>query len=109
MVAKSSTVNHHIHLMDSEMWPNPWELLAENIYCNVAKAIGMCYTLLLIGVEDVSLVEATDNTGNEAILVLVDSAKYILNYWPDTVVNNSLQDFTIKRYINIDILKQKIR
>ena len=101
-------VNHHLHILDSDNWPGPWELLVENTYCVVARALGICYTLYLTGVDDIKLVEATDKSGNDVVLVLVDNAKYILNYWPDTVLSNSLSDFTIKREINISSLKRKI-
>jgi len=106
---KAPLVNHHLHLMDTEAWPNPWELLAENTYCTIARALGMCYTLLLTEVKDIELVQAFDNFGNDVVLVLVDRAKYVLNYWPDTVVNNSSKDFTIKRRIEIEKIIQKIR
>ena len=105
---KAPLINHYLHLYDMENWPDPWVLLAENSYCTVARALGICYTLLLVGLEDVKLVEATDEQGYDVVLVLVDNAKYILNYWPDTIVNNSLTNFTIKREFDITQLKQKI-
>jgi hypothetical protein len=101
-------VNHHLHLLDSQSWPGPWDLLEENTYCTVARALGMCYTLLLIGVEDIELVEATDLQGEDMVLVLVDSAKYVLNYWPDTVLNNNSTDFTIKRHIDVSAIHSKL-
>lgn len=105
---KAPLVNHHLHILDSENWPGPWDLLVENTYCTVARALGMCYTLLLLGVTDIDLVEATDTQGEDMVLVLVDSAKYVLNYWPDTVVNNNSNDFTIKRHINVSPIKLKL-
>lgn len=30
-----------------ETWPNPWELIQENYYCDLAKALGIVYTLHL--------------------------------------------------------------
>ena len=101
-------VNYFLHISDVVNWPDPWELLVENSYCYIARALGMCYTLYMTGVNDLVLVEASDNMGNDVILVLVDDAKYILNYWPDTVVNSCLQDFKIKRNIDIAILLQKL-
>lgn len=101
-------VNRHLHILDSDTWPDPWELLVENTYCTVARALGMCYTLLLLGISDIELVEATDKNGEDVVLVLVDRAKYVLNYWPDTVVNNYSNDFTIKRVIDLTDLQQKI-
>lgn len=106
---KAPLVNHHLHLLDSENWPNPWDLLVENTYCTVARALGMCYTLLLTGVEDVVLVEATDTQGEDMVLVLVDRAKYVMNYWPDTVVNNNSNDFSIKRHIDVSAIKLKLK
>jgi hypothetical protein len=101
-------IQHYLHIHDIYNWPDPWELLVENTYCEVARALGMCYTLYMISIKDFELVEATDNLGNDVVLVLVDHAKYVLNYWPETVVNNNLQDFSIKKLINIASLLQKI-
>ena len=101
-------VNHYLHIYDIYNWPDPWELLVDNTYCTVARALGMCYTLRMTGIDDAKIVEATDKFGNDVVLVLVDNAKYVLNYWPDTVVNNCLQDFSIKKYIDIAVLLKKI-
>jgi hypothetical protein len=105
---KTPLVNHYLHTFDIDNWPNPWELLVENQYCYVARALGICYTLHMIGEKKFELVEAVDNMGNDVVLVLVDDAKYILNYWPNTVVNNCLQDFTITRSINLNRLLEKL-
>jgi hypothetical protein len=102
-------VNHHLHILDSHIWPDPWELLVENTYCSVAKALGMCYTMLLLNITDIKMVEATDMQGEDLVLVLVDDAKYILNYWPDTVLSNKLSNFTVKRNIDITDLELKIK
>lgn len=91
-------VNHHLHTMDLTDWPGPWDLLVENTYCYVARALGMCYTLLLTGVTNFEMVEATDTGSEDVILIIVDGT-YILNYWPDTVKTNKLSDFTITRSI----------
>lgn len=101
-------VNYHLHILDTKTWPDPWELLAENTYCTIARALGICYTLLLVGVNDIKMVEATDKHGEDVVLVLVDDAKYILNYWPNTVVNNCSKDFTTKRHVDIGHIQQKL-
>lgn len=105
---KAPLVSHHLHLLDSESWPGPWDLLVENTYCSVARALGMCYTLILLGITDIEIVEATDLNGEDVVLVLVDSAKYVLNYWPDTVVNNCSADFTIKRRVSMANVHKKL-
>lgn len=100
--------NHYLHPDDIETWPGPWELLNDNEFCYYARALGMIYTLLLLGVDDVDFVEALDYNNNEVVLVLVDNAKYVLNYWPNMVVNNNLNEFSITKRINIDSLRRKI-
>lgn len=101
-------VNHHLHPYDMDNWPGPWELLSENTYCELARALGMCYTLVLIGVTDIKLVLATNEMGDDVVLVLVDSAKYILNYWPNTVISNNLKDFKIVTELNTQKIIEKI-
>lgn len=105
---KAPLVNHYLHPHDIENWPNPWELLSENIYCDVARALGMCYTLLLLGINDIDLVLAKDDNNEDVVLVLVANAKYILNYWPDTVLNNNLSDFSVLEKLDINKLVNKI-
>jgi len=99
--------NHYLHPDFMDEWPDPWQLLNENLYCSYARGLGMIYTLLLLGAKNIELVEATDDNSEDVILVLVDNAKYILNYWPDTVLNNSLSQFTIKKNINIRQIIEK--
>ena len=101
-------VNHYLHSTDISNWPNPWDLLVENTYCTLARALGMCYTLHMIDIKDFELVEDKDNMGNELPLVLVDHAKYVLNYWPDTVISNTSADFSIKKTLDISTLLQKL-
>lgn len=105
---RAPLVIHHLHPQDTENWPDPWQLLVENTYCEVARALGICYTLLLLGVDDIKIAEATDKMGNDVVVVLVDNAKYVLNYYPDTVLSNTSNDFTIKRTVILDNIKRKI-
>jgi hypothetical protein len=101
-------INHYLHPSDLPNWPGPWELLVENTYCTLARGLGMCYTLLLMNITDIKYVLAKDIDGNEVPLVLVDNAKYILNYWPDTVISNNLQDFNIVNKLDIKTINNKI-
>jgi hypothetical protein len=105
---KAPLINHHLHPYDIDNWPDPWELLSENTYCEVARALGMCYTLLLLDVIDIKLVLATNEMGDDVVLVLVDNAKYVLNYWPNTVISNSLQDFKVIQELQLDTIIKKI-
>ena len=105
---KAPLVTHYLHQSEISAWPGPWELLVENTYCTIARALGMCYTLLLIGITDIELVLAKNNMGDDVVLVLVDNAKYILNYWPNTVISNSLTEFTITKKLDITTITEKI-
>ena len=100
--------NHYLHPDFIKDWPNPWELISDNTYCYYARALGMIYTLLLLGNKNIDLVEAFDDNNNEVVLVLYDNAKYVMNYWPGTVLNNSITDFKITRKHDLVPLYSKI-
>lgn len=100
--------NHYLHPADIKTWPDPWQLLDDNMYCNYARALGMIYTLTLLGIKDIDLAFCTDYNSIDVVLVLVDNAKYALNYWPNTVVNNKLSDFTVVRHYDITPIIQKV-
>lgn len=102
------TQHYYLHTDFIKDWPSPWQLLSDNTYCYYARALGMIYTLLLLGNKNIDLVDAKDDNSNEVVLVLVDDAKYVLNYWPDTVVNNRITDFVITRQHDITPLYSKI-
>jgi len=101
-------VNHYLHPDDIAEWPNPWELLYDNNYCYYARALGMIYTLILLGIKDVDLCTARDYNNIDVVLVTVDRAKYVMNYWPNSVVNTTFTEFTHVKKINIEPLFDKI-
>lgn len=102
-------INHHLHWADMESWPDPWTLLSENIYCTLTRALGMCYTLLMSDIHDVQLVVANDPQCEEHNLVIVGRDKYILNFWPNSVLSTNLTDFSIVRTLSLDGIKKKIQ
>lgn len=101
-------VNHYLHPDDIANWPDPWDLLNDNIYCYYARALGIIHTLLLLGIKDIDLVEAIDYNDNAVVLVLVDCAKYVMNYWPNMVINTDLTTINVKKRIDIASLVKKI-
>lgn len=101
-------VNHYLHPYEVSTWPGPWDLLNDNEYCYFARGLGMVYTLLLMGVTCIDFCVATDDNSEEVVIVLVDNAKYVLNYWPDSVLNITLQQFKIVQSIDLDEIKQKL-
>lgn len=44
---KKPTVDFHIDPHDPSRWPEPWELIKENIFCEFAKILAIYYTLRL--------------------------------------------------------------
>ncbi len=79
------TVNHYLHWDDHEHWPTPWELLADNIYCDVARALGMLYTVSMLGRKDVGNIELVQTKRYN--LVQLQAGKYILNWCPGEILN----------------------
>lgn len=105
---KAPLVNHYLHPADTVDWPNPWELISDNNYCKYARGLGMVYTLMLLGIKDIDFVDCLDDNSENVCLVLVDNAKYVLNWYPDSVLNTNLSNFTNIKKIDITPLKQKI-
>jgi hypothetical protein len=100
--------NHYLHPADTPDWPGPWELISDNNYCKYARGLGMVYTLLLLGIKDIDFVDCLDDNSENVCLVLVDNAKYIMNWYPNSVLNTTLSSFTSIKKIDITPLKQKI-
>ena len=98
--------NYYLHWDDRAQWPDPWQLLQDNIYCDVARGLGILYTLALLeraDIQDAKLVEAgSDN------LVLVDGEKYTLNWEPDIIVNICPDKVNVRRVITQQEVLQKI-
>jgi hypothetical protein len=86
---------YYLHWDDQNTWPDPWQLLSDDIYCEVARGLGILYTVTLLDRADLapaSLILTADGTN----LVQVGREKYILNWEANTVVNTNLE-FTIQR------------
>ena len=98
---KTPLVNHYLHSNDIDNWPGPWELLVENNYCQIARGLGMVYTLQLLGIKDIDFCLALDDNKEECALVMVDRAIYVMNYYPNTVISNSLTDFKVNSHIDM--------
>lgn len=86
---------YYLHWDDQTIWPDPWQLLSDNIYCEIARGLGIVYTIRLLDRADFNSVELvlTDMGHN---LVLIDESKYILNWEPNSIVN-TFQEVKIHR------------
>jgi len=86
---------YYLHWDDQVTWPDPWQLLSDDVYCDLARALGILYTITLLDRADMASARLilTDTGLN---LVQVDKTKYILNWEPHVIVNTNLE-FQIKR------------
>ena len=83
-------VNYNLDPSDPKTWPDPWTLLAENYWCDVAKALGIIYTIYFTHHRNtpMKLRVYYDYKDKERYTVAwLDDGKYILNYWPYEIVN----------------------
>ena len=86
---------YYLHWDDQNSWPDPWQLLSDDTYCELARGLGILYTITLLDRADLAPVDLI-LTHDSANLVQVGKEKYILNWQPDTVVNTNLE-FQIQR------------
>ena len=96
---------YYLHWDDLGTWPDPWQLLSDNIFCDLARGLGMLYTITLLNREDTADTKLVlTKSGHN--LVLVDKTKYILNWNPDTIVNINLETQVQRQLTQIQIQKQ---
>jgi hypothetical protein len=100
---------YYLDYNDPARWPDPWTLVSENVFCDLAKALSIMYTVYFSEHKsniDIELrVYKCTETGYEYNLVWVDGGKYILNY-SNSVVNKEqvLQSLKLlKKYSATDI------
>jgi hypothetical protein len=77
---------YYLHWDDQPNWPDPWQLLSDNIYCDLARGLGIVYTISLLDradMMDAELVLSEDGSN----LVLIAKEKYILNWNKELIVN----------------------
>ena len=68
----------------------------------------MVYTLQLVGIKDIDFCIAIDDNSEECALVMVDRAIYVMNYYPNTVISNSLNNFKVTSHMNMTKINKKI-
>ena len=95
---------YYLHWDDQPKWPDPWQLLSDNVYCDLARGLGILYTVSMIEHKDLTSAELvlTDAGTN---LVLVNKGIYILNWERDTIVNTH-QKHKIKKKLAVEEIKK---
>lgn len=98
---------YYLHWDDLPQWPDPWQLLDDNVFCEVARALGILYTISMLDHKDLASAELvlTDDGRN---LVLVNKELYILNWESGTVVNTH-QVAKIKKKLTQEQVKKQYK
>jgi len=98
---------YHLHWDDRAVWPDPWQLLSDNIYCDLARGLGILYTITLLDRADLQdSVLAESDQGN---LVLIQQKKYILNWDSQQVLNINPGQINAQHSITQEQIQQQIR
>ena len=103
----SPWVPYYLHWDDQANWPDPWQLLEDDLFCPLARGLGILYSIAIINhpdIEDAVLTEVgSDN------LVLINKKKYILNWDRDEIVNINLGPQNPRRSISLEQIQQQIK
>jgi hypothetical protein len=98
---------------EPETWPNAWDLITENYYCDVAKSLAMLYTIAYsMHGQDLPMkicVYYDPETGYEYNLAIFDEGKYVINLLDGQIVNiNHINTrFKLKHCYDSAVLKLK--
>lgn len=98
---------YYLHWDDQADWPDPWQLLYDNVFCDVARALGIMYTIVLMDRQDFPdfcLVQ-TDHMN----LVRDAQAKYILNCADTEYVNTTYCQQAPARQLTQQQIAQKLQ
>lgn len=94
--------SYYLHWDDQSLWPDPWQLLSDNVYCDLARGLGILYTVTLLEHKDLKSVELV-LTEDDRNLVLVNKEKYILNWDHKVIVNTPLNNKIKRSFIQEQI------
>jgi hypothetical protein len=97
---------YHLHWDDRPNWPDPWQLLSDDLYCSLARGLGILYTITLLDREDLQDAVLAEVDGDN--LVLVAKKKYILNWESDTILNINLTGSPTRHSVTQEQIKQQI-
>ena len=98
---------YYLHWDDQLNWPDPWQLLSDDIYCELARGLGILYTITLLDRADIASAELVLSK-NGHNLVQVDKSKYILNWDKSTIVNIDPAVKIVKKLTQLQV-KEKYR
>lgn len=82
---------YYLDPSDPESWPTAWELISENYYCDLAKCLGMLYTINFTAhgaglCAEIRIYNDPDS-GYTYNLAVLDNGKYVINFIDNNIVN----------------------
>ena len=98
---------YYLHWDDLRDWPTPWQLLNDNIYCDVARGLGIMYTIIMLDrddLQDAQLIETQTHN-----LVLVQGEKYILNWDSSSILNTNFKSVATRKCVTQQSIRQKLQ
>jgi len=98
---------YHLHWDDQTVWPDPWQLLDDNLFCSLARGLGILYTIAMLDRDDLVDIALAEVNGDN--LVLVEQKKYILNWDQEQIVNINLGAINPRRTVSLEQIKQQIK
>ena len=107
---KCPYVGYYLDHDQPNTWPDPWTLVEENYWCDLAKALGMLYTIQLTAHNpEIEIRVYNDSTAKTQYnLVWINQGKYVLNYLHDEIVNKTQIDQQLKLVKKITIQDLKL-
>jgi hypothetical protein len=94
---------YYLHWDDQAGWPDPWQLLSDDIYCDLARGLGILYTITLLDRADMVPAELI-LTQDGSNLVQVAKEKYILNWESNCILNTNQAEIIKRQYQQHQIL-----
>ncbi len=100
----------YLDVENPETWPDPWQLITENYYCDLAKVLGIVYTLHLSDHNDNLIPEIRVYYDpihhHQYHIAYFNDGKYVLNLIEGETVNKEhiSQQLKLKhRYTAVDL------
>ena len=80
-------------------WPDPWTLIEENFYCDIAIALGMLYTIKFTSHSPLIELRVYQDPETQVYynLAWIEGGKYVLNMTEGEVVNKT----QIAKHLNL--------
>lgn len=98
----SPWTGYHLHWDEQADWPDPWQLLDDNVFCEVARGLGILYTITLLDRADLGPAELV-LTHHGHNLVLAAESKYTLNWDKTSIVNNNPEVKITKKLTQLQV------